>query len=424
MRKTCFRNTCTLFLVVITLFATSTQVWAATGRQLAESAIAALKATAPTTMTRNVPTLGWSWFELNYNDETYPLTVDFVGSNFQCANKVVYLLPGGGVNFRSSFFTPIDDNLAQFFRKAGYLVVGITAREDNLPPGAPYAAMADWGLHKHTSDIGKIIGIIQAKVGLPYRIAGHSFGAAYALDYAGAPAAGLEKVIALDIYSFDPFDEDEVSNSEVSYEAFADLIDQGEYADSSYSDIKLLMLVSLLFPNIDSGESRSDLGLPGNFTFEGLLYFSMIFSSEIPGIHTPLTGLAGDWPLVQSYAAGEYTFALNPQDDRYRLTLSSMSTLRDASFKVGSGLVPSALYRDFFAVNAYNGACTINWAGIGTPVLWVNTELGYGGNMYGATEILNSGNNEVLVALVPGYGHLDILSGRNARADVWGWFLQ
>lgn len=423
MRKTFFRNVCTFFLVIITLFASSAYTYAATGRQLAESAIAALKASAPTTTTRNVPTFNWSWFELNYSDETYPLTVDFVGSNFQCAQKVVYLLPGGGVNFRSSFFTPVDDNLAQFFRKAGYLVVGITPREDNVPSAPSYGCMADWGLHKHTSDIRKIIGIVQAKLRLPYRVVGHSFGAAYALDYAGYPVCGLEKIIALDIYSFAPDDAEDVDNSDISYTAFLDLMGQGEYADSSYSDIKSLMLISMLFPDIDSGESREGLGLPGNFTFEGLLYFSMIFSADLPGIHTPLTGLAGDWPLVQSYAAGEYAFAEIPQNDQYRLTCSSMSTLREASFKVGSGLVPSALYRDFFAVNAYNGECSINWAGINKPVLWVNTELGYGSNIYGATLIRNSGNSNVLVAVVPGYGHLDILSGRNAKVDVWGWFL-
>lgn len=423
MRKTVLKHVCASFLVIITLFAGSAYTHAATGRQLAESAITALKASAPTTTTRNVPTLSWSWFELNYSDETYPLTVDFVGSNFDCAKKVVYLLPGGGVNFRSSFFTPVDDNLAQFFRKAGYLVVGITPREDNVPSLASYSCMADWGLHKHTSDMAKVIGIIQAKLRLPYRVVGHSFGAAYALDYAGAPVSGLERVIALDIYSFDPNDAESVDNSDISYDAFADLIDQGEYADSSYSDIKSLMLISMLFPNIDSGESRESLGLPGNFTFEGLLYFSMIFSADIPGIHTPLTGLAGDWPLVQSYAAGEYSFAVNPLNDQYRLTCSSMSTLREAGFKVGSGLVPSALYRDFFAVNAYNGACSINWTGIKKPVLWVNTELGYGSSMYGATLIRNAGNSNVLVAVVPGYGHLDILSGRNAKADVWPYFL-
>ncbi|HQG30340.1 MAG TPA: hypothetical protein PLA83_00310 [Deltaproteobacteria bacterium] len=184
MKNSRIRLCCAFFLIVITLFAGSTSTYAATGRQMAQSAITSLRSKALTVTTRNVPTLEWSWFEVNFYDEVYPLTVDFVGSNFQCPRKVIYLLPGGGVNFRSSFLTPTSDNLAQFFRKNGYLVVGITPREDNVPILLSYRCMEGWGLEKHRFDIRKIISIIQGKIGLPYTILGHSFGAAYALDYA------------------------------------------------------------------------------------------------------------------------------------------------------------------------------------------------------------------------------------------------
>jgi pimeloyl-ACP methyl ester carboxylesterase len=417
------KYSCIFIFVITTLLAISTYSFAATGRQLAESAVSSLKSTAATSPAQNLTTVSWSWLEINYYDETYPLTVDLLGSNFQSAQKIIYLLPGGGVNFKSSFFTPMNDNLAQYLRKEGYLVVGITPREDNVPASAAYC-MANWGMEKHRTDIRKIINIIQTRIKLPYRILGHSFGASYALDYAGHYSDGLEKIIALDIYSFDPGDAQKVYASEISYDAFLQLISRGQYADSSYSDIKSLMLISLILPKIDSGTSRVALGYPGDFTFEGLLYFSMIDSYLVPGIHTPLTGLPGDWPLVQSYVSGGYNFAQNPLNDTYSLYHSDMFTLREAGFKVGSGLVPCAVYRDYFAVNAYNGAYAINWAGINKPVLWVNTALGYGNNLFGATLIRNAGNTNVRTAVIPGYGHLDALSSSTAKEDVWHLFVE
>jgi hypothetical protein len=133
MGNTRIRHVVVFFLVVAAFFTGTTYVFAATGRQLADSAIAALKASAVTSTTRNIVTIDWSWVEVNFYDEKYPLTVDVVGSNFQTVKKVIYLLPGGGVNFRSSFFTPMDNNIAQFLRTKGYLVIGITPREDNVP---------------------------------------------------------------------------------------------------------------------------------------------------------------------------------------------------------------------------------------------------------------------------------------------------
>ncbi len=410
-------------VLIFALLVSASAANASTGRQLAEYAVSSLKGSAYTTTTQNMATLSWSWLEINYYDETYPLTVDLVGSNFQTARKIIYLLPGGGVNFKSSFLTPLNDNLSQYLRKSGYLVVGITPREDNVSTG--YSCMSGWGLGKHTADVRKIIGIIQARLNLPYRVLGHSFGAAYALDYAGGQyPSGLEKVIALDIYSFDPAETELIDDAQLSYEAFSQLISEGTYADASYSDIKSLMLISLLLPKIDSGTSRADLGYPGDFTFKGLLYFSMIYSYLLPGIHTPLTGLTGDWPLVQSYAAGEYHFAQNPFFDSYELTYSDMCTLREAGLKVGSGAVPCALYRDYFAVNANNGTDLINWSGIRKPVLWVNTELGYGDNMYGAYLIWSSGNHNVGTTVMPGYGHLDALASKTAETDLWHFFIE
>lgn len=393
------------FLVVAALLTVPVSAGAATGRQLTDAAISSLQSVAPTTVTKNVVTLGWSWREVSFKDDTYPLTVDFVGSNFSAASKVIYLLPGGGVNFRSSFFTPMDKNLAQFFRTNGYLVVGITPREDSVTSGIP-AEMAGWGMARHKADIQTVISTIQARLGKPYRVLGHSFGAAYALDYASTCKDGLfEKVIALDIYSF----QNSITAAESS-DYFQDLLDADRYADASYTDMKSLMLISLLLPKIDSGEPRGDFG-PGNFTYEGLLYSSLIWTSEIPGID--LT----DWPLVQSYAAGVYHPAWCPLFDTYSLTESDMNTVRSASFVVGSGLVPHAVYRDYFAVNGgITGTYSITWSNIRVPIVWVNTELGYGSNAY-------SGGVAKTFTVIAGYGHLDALLGRTAQEDVWKYFL-
>jgi pimeloyl-ACP methyl ester carboxylesterase len=409
MQNKGIRHVVVFFLVVAALFTGTTYVYAATGRQLADSAIAALKSSAPASTSKNVVlTLSWSWLEVSFKDEQYPLTVDFLGSNFIEAKKVVYMLPGGGVNFASSFFTPMDNNLAQFFRKAGYLVVGITPREDSVPAGiTDYSFMATWGMDKHEADIETIISVIQKRLKKPYRVLGHSFGAAYALDYASKymdnpelVSIPPEKVIALDIYSYNRLDQ-----AADSYELFNQKAAQPPYADASYTDMKSLALISLLLPKIDSGVSRGD-GL-GNFTFEGLLYFSLICSRDSGILET-------DWPLVQSYAAGVYIPAWCPLFDRYYLTKSDINTIRSASFMVGSGLVPYAVYRDWFDVSGDHVAYSIDWSDIGVPVIWINTALGYGPNRY---------CGEVLTLIGPlngigGYGHLDILLGRTAQ-DVW-----
>jgi pimeloyl-ACP methyl ester carboxylesterase len=405
MKKTRIKYTLAFVLIVAALFTNTTYAHAATGRQLAQNAIASLQSVAPTTTTKNVVTLSWSWFEVNFNDETYPLTVDFVGSNFANAQKVIYLLPGGGVNFNSSFFTPIGNNLAHFFRDAGYLVVGITPREDNVPSGIPYDFMAGWGMAEHKADIQKIIGIVQARTKLPYWVLGHSFGAAYALDYASTCTDNLfQKVIALDIYSYN-----ESGDAASSQYIFQQLIAAGQYVDPTYTDLKSLMLISLLLPKVDSGEPRTPY--PGDFTYQGLLYFSLIWSSELPGIDIT------DWPLVQSYAAGVYRFSINPLFDTYFLTYTDINLLRDASFKVGSGLVPYAVYRDYFDVNGYNINYSINWSGIRVPLLWVNSQLGYGKNAY-------SGGIPKTFKVIPGYGHLDLLGSSTAQGDVWNLFLK
>jgi pimeloyl-ACP methyl ester carboxylesterase len=453
MKRAGIRIVFTFILITAALMSAPSYTNAFTGKQYADSAMASLKgASTAFSTTRIVPSLYYTWYEANlkYNAEypmKYPLSVDFVGSNFSAPKGVVYMLPGGGMNFRASFLTPIDDNLAQYFRKSGYLVVGITPREDNVSSSdTDLSFMEDWGMDEHVKDIAFIIRTIQDRSlckNLPYKVLGHSFGAAFALDFASKckalnPAtAAPVRVMALDIYSFDPLkaeDAEYIYYSGLSAEGFQDAIDGFDsggnpitpvYADSSYTSMKSLMLISALLPLIPSSESYDELGRV--FTYEGFLYYSMIYSKALLSVQQ------GDWPLNQGYVAGGYTIPdpNNPYRDTYFLSYSSMSTLRDASLKVGSGLVPLAVYRDFFQVNTYSqldGYYAIDWTNITSSVLWLNTYYGYNAFMGGASFIPKQGKDSVLTFTASGYGHLDILSnnarntkGVNGKKPIWYW---
>ena len=179
------------------------------------------------------------------------------------------------------------------------------------------------------------------------------------------------------------------------------------------------MLISRIFPKIDSGESRVPFAT-GDFTYERLLYFSMIYSAVLPGIFSETTGLPAEWPMIGGYVSGNYIFSDNPVKDQYSLNHTAMLNLREASVKVGSGLAPYALYRDFFAVNAVDGDSNIQWSQIKKPVLWINTALGYGDYMYGADHLIKSAVTSVII---DDYGHLDILASKTAQQDVWQKFI-
>ncbi len=422
MKRAGIRFLVAFFFVIAALLAGPASSGAATGRQMASSAIQALDATGSVVWTMNVPSLYWTFSEVSFNYAIdargtvidYPLTVSFLGSNFSTPRGIVYLLPGGGMNFRASFFTPTDDSLAQYFRNAGYLVIGITPREDRVPTTAsPYSCMKDWGMARHVDDVAEVIACIQNSAlfsGRKFRVLGHSFGGSFALDYLDKyDSPMLEKVIALDIYK--------VSQDEVldrgSVEIFSDPYSYlGSYADTSYADLKTLMFVSLLLPDVPASPALIP-GLPGTFTYEGFLYYSLIESSELEAVEL------GDWPLRKGYAAGFYDQNApgDPRDDAYGMSVTSMCTLRDASLKIGSGVVPYAVYRDYFAANApdyYSDVYFLDW-NLPAKVLWLNTEFGYGSQLaaYGAA------------AVIPGLGHLDVLANKSCvKSACWKYLVQ
>jgi hypothetical protein len=139
----------------------------------------------------------------------------------------------------------------------------------------------------------------------------------------------------------------------------------------------------------------------------------------MPGVHTELTGLPRDWPLIQSTAAGYYVPAADPLDDAYGLTYSSFDTLHAASLDIHSGLIPLALQRDCMAAASEHDAYRIDWSGIEEAVLWINAGLGYGDQNHAADVIRDLGNEDVTTHVIDGYGNGDPLYSETAKEDVW-----
>lgn len=355
-------------------------------------------------------------------DERYPLVVDLVGSTSATAAKAVFLLPGGGQTVASSFLTPDGASLADHLAAAGALVVGVTPREAAVPPWQLGRAMAGWGIARHRRDIRAIVTRVQPATGLPYDVLGHSYGATSALDYA-AVYDDLERVIALDIASPELGPDPVLArDARRTHAAHVTLIRAGFHADPTYAVLKPLTALAAAAPRASSGWSRRSAGHPGAFTLEGLLYSGLIDSALEPGIHTPLTRLPGDWLMRRGALAGAYTFARDPSRDTYAFTHTPLRTVRTAAARSGSGLIPTAFERDWWALTAGTRGYAIDWAGINEGVVWLNAELGYGNHLYGADLIRQAGNARVISGVIPGYGHADLLWGADAARDVWAWF--
>jgi hypothetical protein len=183
------------------------------------------------------------------------------------------------------------------------------------------------------------------------------------------------------------------------------------------------MWVARFLPKLDSGESRSNFGYPGNFTMEGMLYAAMVMTTKFPAAHTPISGLY-DQGLVKSNVSGFYEFSQNPKKDRYGLGVSTLDNIRKVAGRMGSGVYPSALDRDYSAINSGNGAYAINWSAIQAEVVWITSEFGYGNEFYGAEQIKKSGNTKVSTHIVKDYGHGDMIFSSHLATDVWPLFVK
>ncbi|MFF3211172.1 hypothetical protein ACFYYB_10970 [Streptomyces sp. NPDC002886] len=353
-----------------------------------------------------VPGDGWIRLTLPVEDGgPAPVTVDVVADTRRTPHGIAYLLPGGGLNFGSSFFTPSDLNLAHRLRREGLLVVGVTPREDAAASGD---IGPDWGLAAHRRDLATVVEALDGALGLPYQYVGHSAGALLALDAASHDdSPRLTRVVALDTTG--PYSGDLAVRAAQTRDAYEARIAQGSYA----TDPGLPALLSRAVT--DPGGSSEvpwppDPGL--RFTHAGLAHFALVRTALLPG--------PANWIYTQGHAAGSYSFGATPAADRFGLAHTTLAAWHAATAALGSGLIPDALLRDLTAVWAGDGkSYAIDWERITAEVVWVNAELGRGDHARGPRLIRAGGNTRVRFAVVPGYGHGDPLWSQTAAADVW-----
>ena len=97
----------------------------------------------------------------------------------------------------------------------------------------------------------------------------------------------------------------------------------------------------------------------------------------------------------------------------------SEEVLTEGSSHASRGTIPAAFSRDYCAAAAGSGPYCIDWSAIKCPLTWINTELGYAEQSYGALAARAAGNDHVTTGVVAGYDHTDIFLSRSARTDVW-----
>lgn len=367
----------------------------------------------------------WTHAMVEVKDEEYPLSVDLLAARHVKPGRIIYLLPPSGVNSLGVYAGGGTNGLAHFLAQHGYVVIGITPREDRVPTGTPDSVMAGWGLAKHRQDVRKIVTAIQSGLKMPHDMLGFSFGAVVALDYCGAYADDPERLFLLDIHTMDPSNVLHVATASVLESGYEALLEAGICVDPSLDDLRMLLGAAAVFPDADSGIAREWFALPaGDFTMEGMLHFWLIYSGILPGIHSGITGLPRDWPLIMSTTSGWYIPAADPLEDEYGLFFSGLPRLRETASLMGSGKIPIAFLRDMTSATGHCGAYSINWTGIKSKVRWINAELGYGNLQYGADLIRAGGNTHVETMVIPGYGNADVVFSDTASTDVWHLLLE
>ncbi|MCX5378283.1 hypothetical protein [Streptomyces sp. NBC_00091] len=354
-----------------------------------------------------LPGDGWIRLTLPVDDGgPAPVTVDVVADTVRPPHGIAYLLPGGGLNFAADFFTPGGQNLAHHLRRQGLLVVGVTPREDAAAGAGRLPA--DLGLAAHRRDLAGVVAALDSVLGLPYEYAGHSAGAALALDAASHDSSErLRRVLVLDTAG--PYTGELAERAAETREVYEEQLARGVHAADPG-------LAALIAKAVADPSGTSPVPWPPDpslrFTHAGLAHFALIRTAALPG---PV-----NWIYRQGHSAGEYTFGATPAEDRFALTRTPLATWHAATSALGSGLVPTALMRDLAAVWAGDGkAYEIAWDRIRCEVVWVNTELGRGDEPHGAALIREAGNDRVRFTTVPGYGHGDAVWSTTAATDVW-----
>lgn len=344
-------------------------------------------------------------FAVHGGGATVPFVVDVLADTSLVPRGVAYLLPGGGLNFTANFFTPRVRNLAHHLRTRGFLVVGVTPRED----GATGADITDgWGLAAHRADLQHTVRAFDALVRLPYQYIGHSAGAALALDTAARDRCPrLRRVVVLDTTG--PYAGELRLQAARTQAVLQAQLDSGVYAADT--GIKGLVARAVADPETSSPVPRP-VDPSTRFTNAGLAHFALVNTRLLPGVT--------NWIYTRGHSAGTFTFGATPVDDRFSLTHTPLATWHAATSTLGSGLAPTALLRDLAAVWAGDEATyRIPWHDIRAEVTWVNMALGRGDEPRGVELIRDGGNGDVNFHVIPGYGHADPVWGDHAERDVW-----
>ncbi|MFI6584084.1 alpha/beta fold hydrolase [Embleya sp. NPDC050493] len=346
----------------------------------------------------------WTRTRLEVRDGAVPLVVDVVADTRHLPRRLVYLLPGGGLDFSSNFFTPTAHNLAHHLRERGYLVIGISPRENDAAPADLTAA---WGLAAHKRDAHKVIDAVDSALRVPYELLGHSAGAALALDLAADRPARLRRVMVLDTTG--PYEGDLAIRAARTRAALDRQLAAGTYANDP--GLKGLLARAVGDPDGVSAVPRP-VDPNTRFTNAALAHFALIHTSSLPG--------PTNWVYEQGFAAGSFAFGATPAEDRFGLAHGPLSVWAEATARFGGGLIPTALLRDLTAIWAgEESVYRIDWSAIDAEVTWVNTALGRGDHPLGADLIRAGGNPKVSFTVVPDYGHGDATWSATADADVW-----
>lgn len=350
---------------------------------------------------------------LLYDHDILPIRIDILVNIFNIPTRNIYLSPGTGLNIESNFISPVSNNIAAFLANKSYLVIGITPREDAAPQDFNFELMKDWGLQKHTDDFSEIIKLFQSIYNIDYEVLGHSAGAAIAFNYSSIfnKDKKLKAVRIIDMIGEYPPNSQEFNNAQISLDAANQLINSGTFVDSDIAGFKFIAQQAQLDPNGDSGAPRPP---GGNFTNIGLLHFSLIFTGQLPGILTGITGLPGSWNFKQGFLSGTYEFGETPIDDIFSLTHTNINTVYTATSAIGSGIYPLAYERDLYSL--WSNSFSLTWANIKVPVFYVNTELGFGDQSYTVGLLIHS---NVTSAMINDYGHADPVFSDNAETDFW-----
>lgn len=322
------------------------------------------------------------------------------------SGELAIMLAGTGLDFNTNFEQ--GNNPARMIADSGYWVVGIDARETNIAydPIGNYGYMNTMDTAQHTSDVRMVVKFAQIQTGIrDYVVIGHSLGARLSLGYAAEynKDPNLKGIGVIDaIGTFDPNLEPRMAQmARDSYNETDQLIQSGQSVNLGMLGFAQLAANAQIDPNGDSGMPNPFV--PGsNLTNLQMLYVAGIYTNQLPG----------NWYYVQGFFAGDIVngFYHTPLELVYRIGQRGT-------------IYPLSVDKDDYSLLGNIGSYKIDYQNIKVPVVWYNSELGFGNRPYVANLIRQSGNQNVIFRVVPEYGHADLVYSQTARQDFWNEFV-